>query len=368
VDYSPVKIERWLPVSAALLLFSGLCCLAGDPIVFSNPKSKTDPGKEAQKEQERELSKPWKPDQSFDIELTLPRPGFRGPRKLTKEEKQRRNEQEEKKNWLLLRPGQLQEDEERKNQMGVRDYDLQKAGDENAPRDYTFYGLGGSKTADMKGKASQDRGDGKGQRNDQPRRDDAARASDDDEDREPSSNSGTGNQAGAHTASELDLKTLLNPSQKNARGSEKTEFTLRDLLNSTTAPRSREQTERINAWRRDVLNSPDSGGSSPALSESTKSDFTRATPTPAFAKPLDSPAKSSSGGNTIYNPNLGLSGPAGPRGGIMTPGLPDTRNFATPGNLGPSYPGLNPAYNQQDSQNSLQRAQPSLLEAPRRKF
>src|SRR5262249_49040766 len=145
--------------------------------------------------------------------------------------------------------------EERKERQGGRDYDLQKPEDENAPRDYTFYGLGGGKNSDMRGKSSSDRRENQGPRNDQSGRDDAARASDDDDERELSRDSGSAKKAGAHTASELDLRTLLNPSQKPARSSEKTEFTLRDLLNSTAPARSREQTERINAWRRDVLNS-----------------------------------------------------------------------------------------------------------------
>src|SRR5262249_56998726 len=126
---------------------------------------------------------------------------------------------------------------------------------------------------------------------------------DDEDERELSRNSGSANQGGAHTASELDLRTLLNPSQKPARSSEKTEFTLRDLLNSTAPARSREQTERINAWRRDVLNSPDAGGSGLGGPAKAAPDFSRAAPNSTFSKPLGSPARSPSGGHTIFSPS-----------------------------------------------------------------
>jgi hypothetical protein len=38
-----------------------------------------------------------------------------------------------------------------------------------------------------------------------------------------------------------------------------------------------------------------------------------------------------------------------------------------PANLSPTYPGYNPAYNQQDL-TPPQRVQPTMLEVPRRKF
>ena len=115
---------------------------AGDPIVFSKDNLKIPP--ELDKSRDKDLLRSWS---------TLPRqepfdgyyPSSGSAVSIDpKQQKKWRNAQTERKNWLLLEPGELQKLDDNNN-FGIKEYSLDKKED---IQDYTFYNLGKPKTSD----------------------------------------------------------------------------------------------------------------------------------------------------------------------------------------------------------------------------
>ena len=123
--------------SSALLCGSLLSLTAGEAIQFSPSKSKAEPGAPNNKLPNEKLSNLNRLPSSnpFDS-ANQARPLGDDPRRpKTKEETRRKLKQLEDKNWTEVESGQLQEEEDEKTSMGVREYDVEKGGKEKTASD-----------------------------------------------------------------------------------------------------------------------------------------------------------------------------------------------------------------------------------------
>ena len=329
------------PLMGLVTLFTGvLVSQAGDAIIFSsgNPKAeplKSEPGREIPKS--RENLSVWDSLPTVDPRSIegLTRPSQRNSRRKTKEEQQRQMEQDQKRNWLLLRPDQLREEQEQKESVPFPDRDA-RTEEGNEKRDYTFHGLG-------------ERKDGR-----EGKRPDLGRGRTEDADagggRNISLQSKSGQDVGAHAAKELDLKDLLRPGQDlRADDVDKSDRIWRDLTGSGGATRTREQS----------LDRLDRLGSSLVTGSKGPSEWGRAPSTPTFTKPLDVPSRS--GGGSAFG---GLPASRNP----LAPGASDwtAQRSTTPSQSASSAPRYNPWDQQPVNRPSIVR--PTVLEIPQRKL
>lgn len=142
--------HRWLFFGLALA-----CChpagllRAGDPIVFSADKLKVPP--ELERNKDKDLLRSWS---------TLPRhepfDGYFPPSDSTlsidpRQQKKWKNNQAERKNWLVLEPGELQNLDDTMS-FGIKEYSLDK---KEEIKDYTFYNLRRPKTPELARPAGQ---------------------------------------------------------------------------------------------------------------------------------------------------------------------------------------------------------------------
>src|SRR5260370_32243809 len=121
---------------------------AGEPVIFSNEKSRLEPRRPT--DAGSDFSRSWErsPGTSpFDVVVPPNMPRLNPAD--AKAEKRRQHVQDERKNWLLLSQGELTEKDNQENSFGVRDKDYRADGldKEAASRDYTFYPLTKQKTA-----------------------------------------------------------------------------------------------------------------------------------------------------------------------------------------------------------------------------
>ncbi|MCI0748178.1 MAG: hypothetical protein L0Y58_22465 [Verrucomicrobia subdivision 3 bacterium] len=110
------------------LLVSGLASLsatAGEPIIGPTDKGKSSPAAEINKSAARDLfnlrekAPGPSPLDVLNVHVTIPRKPLDG-----REEKRERLRRLEKENWMVVGQGELQQEEEDKNFLGVRDYSL----------------------------------------------------------------------------------------------------------------------------------------------------------------------------------------------------------------------------------------------------
>jgi hypothetical protein len=116
---------------------------AGEPILFTPAKSKLAPNAPNNKLPKEKVSALDRIAITSPVDAVDPanlaRPTTDDPRRpKTREEKLRRLAELEKKNWATVGAGELQEEEEEKTSMGVREYDVETGGKEKTASDIWF--------------------------------------------------------------------------------------------------------------------------------------------------------------------------------------------------------------------------------------
>jgi hypothetical protein len=235
-------------LAALALLFSVFIAAAGEPIQFSNDKARSTPGSPQQRVDPDAFKSGNKSRISAGSPLNSLTPFITpGTANDPKHDKKLQNVQDEKRNWMLLEPGELQKrEEEEEGKFGGSGLSMDNL-DDRQDRNYLFYNAGQQKSENA------------------PRQQNGASDSDD----EPRKNnrsvlgSREAEKQGAHTSSELNLKNLINPSQVNAAKFNNNEASLFQFLkeSSTPAPDKDQQARRDNF--RDFINGPQ-GGSTPS--------------------------------------------------------------------------------------------------------
>ncbi len=135
---------RWTHASgllAAVVIYcsSILLLRAGDPVIFSNEKSRLEPQRPT--DVGNDFIKAWeRPPGTSPFDVVVPPYMPRLNPADVKAEKRRQHAQDERRNWLLLGEGELTEKESQENSFGVRDKDYLVDGldKETGSRDYTF--------------------------------------------------------------------------------------------------------------------------------------------------------------------------------------------------------------------------------------
>lgn len=294
-----------------------------------------------------------------------------GPRKKTELEKRLRDERDERKNWLLLAPGQLTGKYSRRQEFhSAKDEDLEQTEeDDDRPRDYTFYGLGQSKNLRLGENQKEPQNPQKGwpatQRGNQ-----FTAASTDTPDRKKSPSGPAarrddqGQELGLHTAGELDLKDYLDISQANIRADDLGD-PLRSFLGANAAPvRTPERQARLDEYR-GFLNNP--GGASragaPAESIRLPSELAGPPTTPALRLPDTAPR---SGSGNLFGSSPSAEPPSTSRSGPLASSLSDWNapRPATPTRNLPAPPGYGSFGQQPPARPSILR--PTVLEIPQR--
>ena len=297
----------WL-ATAVLAGGSSGSVLAGDAIVFGTDKNRTpkvEPGKE-----KAPVQNPFRLES-----LTTPAPFiFDGmtppvlPRASTnpRKDKRQQNAEDEKKNWMMLEKGELNDKDEEKNFLGVRDDsdELDKGKDGH---DYTFKDRDSSHTPGQLRAPGQSPARPPSQRRESEARD-AARQNLDSETRRSSAILfGSGEKSvGSHTGHETDLKNLNSRAGERSLG--KPDFSLRDLITAGEGQRGRDEQVRSESFKQLLGSSPSSPGSDPI---NFPSDFTRQPLNPVLPAALGDSAPKSFGADS-YNFRPAVSQPNNP--------------------------------------------------------
>ncbi|MGH8248197.1 MAG: hypothetical protein ACREUU_17385, partial [Gammaproteobacteria bacterium] len=202
---------RAATVAFGLLLPAGLP--AGESIQFSNARSHPDPNQ-----------KPTLSGAASRSGLNL---GTHGPldrvspgryqsrQRDPRAERKAQNAEDEKKNWMVLDPGQLDAEDEDNSGFGIKNYDLEK---KNAKRDYFF--APPEEKADRSGHPRQHAGRLPGNNRVPPEA--SAKESSGNSDPEESNPNGSqsvskdGRPLGDHVSKDLDMKDLLAPGKANS--------------------------------------------------------------------------------------------------------------------------------------------------------
>src|SRR5712664_3614756 len=211
--------NRWKRASgllaAAIIYCSSILPLpAGDPVIFSSEKSRLEPRRPT--DAGNDFIKSWeRPPGMSPFDVVVPPNMPRLNPADAKAEKRRQHAQDERRNWLLLGEGELTEKDSQENSFGVRDKDYRVDGldKEAGSRDYTFYPLTKQKTAGQDRAGGQPRLPGQSQNPDANPANAPKAGSNSDTDGGPRKSSeltpDRDAQFGAHTASELDLRSML---------------------------------------------------------------------------------------------------------------------------------------------------------------
>jgi hypothetical protein len=279
---------------------------AGEPIIFGREKTKADPVKETKFG--KEISKPWEnlsEPSPFNIAPVLPRKAPFDPKK----DKRRKAELEEKKNWIFVERGELQDKvDEEEDQFGVREYNFDESGKEDGTiRDLTFKDMGKNR-ADLRS-PGQGRTSGQQQKQNANQAAQQQRREREDAEDEAKRDSrskldlrGTGD-PGLGTAGQVNLKGLLEiGAVPNAEKGDSS------FNSSGSGPDfSREQQARRNEFK-SFLSGPSAPNtlSGPSDPINQRNDLTRQPANPVFPKPADPAVK------TGGDPNLFRGAPANP--------------------------------------------------------
>jgi len=322
------------PGVAALLL--SLCIgHAGEPIQFSNDKAKPAPT-DPQQPVDADMFKTWnKSKRPAGSPLNSLTPFITPGRGMDpKDERRLKNMQDEKKNWMLLEPGELQKrEEDEEGKFGGRGVAIDNL-DDNQDRNYLFHNANQQKSE-------------KG-----PRPHNSPSDTDDQSKKENRSLNVFGpreaEKTGAHTATELNLKNLIDPSQVNATKINNNEASLFQFLKDNSAPPpDRDQQARRDSFR-NFINGPQANPAAPGISDpiNFRTDLTqeRLNPVTPARSGLDmtAPGKTSDGFSAKPPLGAGLTPgrPAGlpemissaPRQPMTGPSLPSP--FLTPNDPG----------------------------------
>jgi hypothetical protein len=305
-------------LAVALLLPMGL--QAGEAIQFSNTKGHPDPNQKQklQGEASRAGLKFGAPGPMEGVSPGLYESRRRDPRS----ERKAQNAQDEKQNWMVLEPGQLDAEDDDKNAFGLKDYELDKS---KGKRDYFF--APPEDKGDRTGRPRQQlgrppgktRNPSEGGPKDTPRDSDQA-----DKDSNAKGNQSVekeGRPVGDHVSKALDLKDLLAPGKANslAPAEDKTDKLWKDILGSgaTSDPRAE----------------------APRREDGSVADGFRPAPSGAFRAQSSTP---SLGFRNDFSPRPSASSSPGPSGsastGFTPPAPPLAPHASDPYGGGPSAP------------------------------
>ena len=284
---------------------------AGEAIQFSNTRSHPDPNQ-----------KQTLPGASSRIGLKLgtygpmdgASPGlFPSKRRDLRAERKAQNAEDEKKNWMVLDPGQLDAEDEETSGFGIKKYDLENK-NKNTKRDYFF--APPEEKGDRTGNPRQQVGRRNNRVPPEGSASESSRNSDQDE------NDSKGNQSvskdgrpvGDHVSKDLDMKDLLAPGKANsiAPAEDRTTKLWREILGSGAMTESRAEgpEQRGDGSVADGFR-PSASGSIPAQSSAfsfgVRNDFS--------ARPAAGGSPSLSG-----SASTGFTPPAAP----MAPRVPDS--------------------------------------------
>jgi hypothetical protein len=355
-------------IAALLILGAGLAnerCLvqAGEAIIIPNEKSKAGPLPD---------NRPLPPQEVFRLRDTTPgispldalgasiAPDQKKKRLDPKEERRRRLEALEKKNWMMVNPGELQAEEDDKNFLGIRDYSLDGLEKEDQSGNLMFRSSkddnrrvpGQFRSPSDPTSVSQARQPGQ--------REKAPAAPVEDQNDTPAAPR-KDPQQGPHISSELNLKSMFETRQSSDSLTpkfNKSELTLQTLLNSgAPSEATREEQARREEFR-NFLNTPKalSPLAGPSDPINSRSDLTRQPLNPTFGQPFGS-----------ENPGRAGTAPfATPPNATRPSAIPGLAGFDSPRDSGFSTP--QPWGIQDNSRPTWQK--PATFEAPvpKRKF
>ena len=299
---------------AALALFFSLpVARSGEPIQFSNDKAKQTPGNPQQPDADLFKTSKAKRPASAPLNNTLTPFINYGGSLDPKDERRLKNIRDEKKNWMLLEPGELQKrEEEEESEFGGKSIAIDDLED-NPDGNYLFYNSSSQKSQ----KAP--RPQNAPVEDDQPKKDNRSLSVFGPREAE---------KPGAHTSSELNLKNLIDTSQIDATKFNTKEASLFQFLKDNSAPApDRDQQARRDSFR-DFINGPQAP-SQQGISDpiNFRGDLTQQRMNPVM------PARP---GLEISAPTTGSEGfsTKPPLGGAFTPGkaaaLPDLISSTAP--------------------------------------
>ena len=360
-------LGRFLAGATLAFWMSGPAVFAGDPIILSTQKPKINP--ELEKSFDKDLLRSWS-----KLPNRTPLDGYSSPSESTpinpRQDKKTRDAQAEKKNWLLLEPGELQ-DQDDEASFGIKDYSLDDLEKKEEVKDYTFYKMrpGKSSTYNNRTPGQRSKQDDKQNQADKKRSDDFDLDGTDDS-RDSlglgfdSEKSGRNGKSGAHVAKELSMDTPFSPkkTEDGLSGNDQSGLTLRSLLEAPGGGTGTRAEHNRSGNFQPGLASGQSGSGSLGLSArgSTLSGAARGDYNSAGSlspKLGDTAPRIAPPGGFSPSPNPG--GAAGRFGG---PSLSDgnfSRNPIGPGDSSSSFRASEP---------SRPLGQSPLLEPPRRKF
>ena len=331
-------------VVVALMIPAGVW--AGEAIQFSTTKGHPDPNlkQKLQGESSKAGLKFGAPGPMEGVSPGLYESRRRDPRA----ERKAQNAQDEKQNWMVLEPGQLDAEDDDKAAFGLKDYELDKT---MGKRDYFF--APPEDKGDRSGRPRQQLGRSPGKTRNAP--EGGPKEIPRDPDQADKDSKAKGNQSvekdgrpvGDHVSKALDLKDLLAPGKANslAPAEDKTDKLWKDILGSGATSDSRAEAPRR-----------DDGAVADGFRPSASGAFRPQASTPSFGFRNDfspRPAASSSPGPS-GSPSTGFTPPAPPLapraadpygGGPSAPPTagrvptPDNSFSARPGGLGPGPAG-----------------------------
>ncbi len=312
--------------------------VAGEPIVFGTEKIKAEPGKDkAPTQGPFRLEKLTAPP-PFELNGLTP-PILPRSNSSHRKDKRQQNAEDEKKNWLLLDQGELQDKDDEKNFLGVRDDGLDDLDKSKDSHDYTFRPNNSSRNPNQLRVPGQSQARLPGQR----QKADANRPppSREDADTDADTKRASGNTAilfgsrdtaiGARVGSGSGLRGLLD-AKVNGQSS-RSDFSLRDFLGNGDSERSREQQARAETFKNRILGN---GSSAPGLSDpiNTHPDFTRQPLNPVMPSGFGDSGPKSFSASPDFSPRQSVAQPNNPPMNYL--GSPDLG--VGPSGLGPSQP------------------------------
>jgi hypothetical protein len=313
------------PAAVLALSLSLIGAQAGDPIQFSGDKGKPAPGAET-RPADTDVFKTWNKSKTpAGARLNALTPFIVPADPMDpKDERRLKNARDERKNWMLLEPGELQKrEEEDQNQFGGRSVAIDNFESDDTDN-YLFYNV----TEENKPRNNNPGRDNNSDSDDPPRKDHRTLSLFPREMEKP----------GAHTASELNLKGLIDPAHANGAHFNKNEASLFQFLKDNAPPATdRDQQARRDSFRTFInggpANTPAPSGMSDPINFRTDLTQERMNPImpnrPAFDLPaaaskapdsfLSRPPAGSTPGRADAWPEMATIAPRQPMGGPHVP-------------------------------------------------
>jgi hypothetical protein len=359
-----VSVLVGLGVSAIVLAFPAV---AGDKIIVSEDKPAANPnlklGDELFKTRTKFEHSPF--DHGLLGMPTLPRAN----RLSRKEEDQLKAKEAERKNWMFVNPGELQQKQEEGSTLGVENNPLAGLEKKDSRANLMFYGVGEQQntlgqrlpgqllTPSEKQEQAELRQAAQQQRERMETEDDSRRSA-------KSFDLGGSKETGAHTASELNFGKLLDPSQNDlSAAAGKANFSLRSLMG--TAPvRTKEQQARADDFNKLINIQPQQSQSPFGMGSTLGPAQPAGGATPTFGSRLPEPSAPRPSGSELFNQSPASIGSTPNR--LNPPGLPNLNNPAyNPYN---SYNPASPFQRQTPAASESSKSWMKPVEVQRRKF